>query len=106
MIRRPPRSTLFPYTTLFRSDFTDAIRQRRRDATLHPGHPFTRNVVDESSGAPADLLDPFLRRRRRDETDVKRAFAGPILFWRKIEQQKSVHVGFGRCAMEQLESEL
>src|SRR5258707_3993024 len=24
MIRRPPRSTLFPYTTLFRSDHTDA----------------------------------------------------------------------------------
>src|SRR2546427_5806304 len=24
MIRRPPRSTLFPYTTLFRSDGTDA----------------------------------------------------------------------------------
>src|SRR5215467_16146523 len=24
MIRRPPRSTLFPYTTLFRSDFRDA----------------------------------------------------------------------------------
>src|SRR2546422_3044670 len=23
MIRRPPRSTLFPYTTLFRSTFTD-----------------------------------------------------------------------------------
>src|SRR5438034_699050 len=30
MIRRPPRSTLFPYTTLFRSH-----RHRR----LHPGHP-------------------------------------------------------------------
>src|SRR5688572_33400033 len=30
MIRRPPRSTLFPYTTLFRS-YTDAtLRQRRR----------------------------------------------------------------------------
>src|SRR3712207_7768709 len=25
MIRRPPRSTLFPYTTLFRSAFTDGI---------------------------------------------------------------------------------
>src|SRR2546427_2727813 len=24
MIRRPPRSTLFPYTTLFRSDFSSA----------------------------------------------------------------------------------
>src|SRR3989449_5423621 len=27
MIRRPPRSTLFPYTTLFRSIATGAIRQ-------------------------------------------------------------------------------
>src|SRR5437588_9462081 len=26
MIRRPPRSTLFPYTTLFRSQGTDEIR--------------------------------------------------------------------------------
>src|SRR3712207_6930625 len=25
MIRRPPRSTLFPYTTLFRSDHTHAV---------------------------------------------------------------------------------
>src|SRR5438552_9025599 len=25
MIRRPPRSTLFPYTTLFRSRFSDGI---------------------------------------------------------------------------------
>src|SRR2546430_3256016 len=28
MIRRPPRSTLFPYTTLFRSD-AGALRRRR-----------------------------------------------------------------------------
>src|SRR5256885_2911330 len=29
MIRRPPRSTLFPYTTLFRSDwFVEAHRQK------------------------------------------------------------------------------
>src|SRR5256885_12868311 len=27
MIRRPPRSTLFPYTTLFRSGSTEAIRE-------------------------------------------------------------------------------
>src|SRR3982750_3035160 len=30
MIRRPPRSTLFPYTTLFRSDLELAHRQRRQ----------------------------------------------------------------------------
>src|SRR5256885_10659126 len=28
MIRRPPRSTLFPYTTLFRSDVRVALGQR------------------------------------------------------------------------------
>src|SRR5260370_28471633 len=33
MIRRPPRSTLFPYTTLFRSaaNLADAVVQRRID---------------------------------------------------------------------------
>src|SRR5688572_31691865 len=30
MIRRPPRSTLFPYTTLFRSVFIVARRDRER----------------------------------------------------------------------------
>src|SRR2546430_11177886 len=29
MIRRPPRSTLFPYTTLFRSDHVTRVRRRR-----------------------------------------------------------------------------
>src|SRR3712207_7957303 len=32
MIRRPPRSTLFPYTTLFRSVFPDAIEVASSDA--------------------------------------------------------------------------
>src|SRR2546430_10394194 len=30
MIRRPPRSTLFPYTTLFRSDEVDGLAAHRR----------------------------------------------------------------------------
>src|SRR2546429_4004378 len=29
MIRRPPRSTLFPYTTLFRSHFTITVESQR-----------------------------------------------------------------------------
>src|SRR2546422_2343846 len=37
MIRRPPRSTLFPYTTLFRSGESD--RAWRAGGVLHPqGH--------------------------------------------------------------------
>src|SRR5438132_5536869 len=31
MIRRPPRSTLFPYTTLFRSFGADVVRGRNLD---------------------------------------------------------------------------
>src|SRR5688572_32344539 len=34
MIRRPPRSTLFPYTTLFRSIPPDLVRARRRGGRL------------------------------------------------------------------------
>src|SRR3712207_9511837 len=37
MIRRPPRSTLFPYTTLFRSVGEPAARRQRRAGELaHP----------------------------------------------------------------------
>src|SRR5690242_21256867 len=57
MIRRPPRSTLFPYTTLFRSEFADRrgepdgrhrhrprrdaepVRRRGDDATDRGQHP-------------------------------------------------------------------
>src|SRR5437762_4744093 len=41
MIRRPPRSTLFPYTTLFRSPRCDGLRRNGifgRSASL-PSHP-------------------------------------------------------------------
>src|SRR3712207_1027671 len=33
MIRRPPRSTLFPYTTLFRSQHTALTRVRKADTS-------------------------------------------------------------------------
>src|SRR3989454_5957362 len=41
MIRRPPRSTLFPYTTLFRSSEEDDIALHRED-TLRAGKGLCR----------------------------------------------------------------
>src|SRR5258705_8385362 len=38
MIRRPPRSTLFPYTTLFRSAFTAAHQRHRGDLAVFRLH--------------------------------------------------------------------
>src|SRR5258708_10854636 len=34
MIRRPPRSTLFPYTTLFRSQRTSLLRDRAVESDI------------------------------------------------------------------------
>src|SRR5256885_7444851 len=53
MIRRPPRSTLFPYTTLFRSD-----RSQPDDRNRGPGR--------QANGAiRRDVRDPLRRRRVR-----------------------------------------
>src|SRR3712207_7779097 len=43
MIRRPPRSTLFPYTTLFRSD--SAIVATGAQTRLLPGTSLSNRVV-------------------------------------------------------------
>src|SRR3712207_7839225 len=43
MIRRPPRSTLFPYTTLFRS--LERRQQRLHDPVLRLGRPARRVEV-------------------------------------------------------------
>src|SRR5256885_9478187 len=40
MIRRPPRSTLFPYTTLFRSATHQATPRGARRGRLQPGFIF------------------------------------------------------------------
>src|SRR5260221_10354044 len=56
MIRRPPRSTLFPYTTLFRSRIAvghghlavaDHLIEQDLDVDLMVGGVHTRGIVDE-----------------------------------------------------------
>src|SRR5438309_9018092 len=42
MIRRPPRSTLFPYTTLFRSDPSHPARKSTAGRTARPDGPSVR----------------------------------------------------------------
>src|SRR3712207_8259465 len=50
MIRRPPRSTLFPYTTLFRSSRCPALL--RGPAALRPRHAAGARVAHATPGAP------------------------------------------------------
>src|SRR3712207_7950723 len=64
MIRRPPRSTLFPYTTLFRSH-RHAQRRRQRPDGLVGGRP--RRIQGRGGFTLRGRGPPVLRRRRRRE---------------------------------------
>src|SRR3712207_8400100 len=63
MIRRPPRSTLFPYTTLFRSDV------RRLAYRLHP------SILDHLGLAVAlqSHVDDFAKREHIKATFTQRS---------------------------------
>src|SRR2546426_7101779 len=62
MIRRPPRSTLFPYTTLFRSDREHRHRRRRQpelvDPGDHPGEPDRHRQDGRSEEHTSELQSP------------------------------------------------
>src|SRR5436309_5475302 len=57
MIRRPPRSTLFPYTTLFRSESEPPSRDRVFKATLA--------LLSERFGLSIGRLEAALKRKPR-----------------------------------------
>src|SRR2546429_3502455 len=77
MIRRPPRSTLFPYTTLFRSAYSDnfvfsptVVNQLRAQVSRlrpAPRAAGSRPVVLITIKDPLDAADPFDRDEDRSE---------------------------------------
>src|SRR3712207_8178831 len=72
MIRRPPRSTLFPYTTLFRSVGNEELRiarerHRDHDALAHPARELVRVVV----GAARGVGDRHLARSEEHTSELQ-----------------------------------
>src|SRR5205823_7377123 len=65
MIRRPPRSTLFPYTTLFRSNnlFNNLI-QRNQSAAFSSGKEIIRSEERFSRNAETDLVCRLLLEKK------------------------------------------
>src|SRR3712207_8566889 len=72
MIRRPPRSTLFPYTTLFRSE-ERADRRYRRDHHRHRRTDEPPRPERGDRGRPRRRAGPRLRRRRRGGAKARRS---------------------------------
>src|SRR2546422_5914235 len=72
MIRRPPRSTLFPYTTLFRS-YEQKNRSWLRPSVSSDGLPgsplsYEPNCFDEPpSASGTEQSEPFCKRCRSEE---------------------------------------
>src|SRR2546428_3752382 len=58
MIRRPPRSTLFPYTTLFRSVLVLGAPERDLHAPEHDGQEVVQ-VMRDTGGQLADRAQPL-----------------------------------------------
>src|SRR5258707_5666545 len=87
MIRRPPRSTLFPYTTLFRSFFDP----RLNDATQFPvaaaaGFGNVRNTPD--------LITPKLRSEEHtSELQSRQYLVCRLLLEKKTRQLKPTTIG-------------
>src|SRR2546430_13100992 len=78
MIRRPPRSTLFPYTTLFRSQRKDP---RRRPSRL-------RHQPGSRDGLPVVYVVRLAQRARRSEEHTSELQSQSNLVCRLLLEKK------------------
>src|SRR3712207_5123808 len=91
MIRRPPRSTLFPYTTLFRSGLT-AIAVKRQESRL------TNQRREERHRDILENATIYFRRRKYDVPVVNVSSNG-VMIESDIEAWigESVEIQFADC---------
>src|SRR6266511_1033480 len=96
MSRRPPRSTLFPYTTLFRSYFGPnvIVHLRRRDQSCASSNACAE-IADAQKGGLLLFLYPFRHAGQpsRQQIDGKAKVTGlqidPFFFTRQqVEEQR------------------
>src|SRR3712207_8901434 len=96
MIRRPPRSTLFPYTTLFRSEAAAEVGVYHRiprvaGQLLHDGVAGDAGVVDQDLDR-ADLgLDLLHRDRKSTRLNSSHANISYAVFCLKKKTMPSQH---------------
>src|SRR3712207_8640481 len=83
MIRRPPRSTLFPYTTLFRSCY-DEIRKQRRQHSV-PLNQF--NSEGDEIETTAWLVDPQSEDRKSTRLNSSHANISYAVFCLKKKKR-------------------
>src|SRR3712207_7028906 len=97
MIRRPPRSTLFPYTTLFRSYLH--ARRSRRDGLLAQAGKLGRRRLCRLHGREPDRLSvgemgraPDVRSEEHTSELQSRQYLVCRLLLEKKKQDKHTHI--------------
>src|SRR3989442_7575073 len=90
MIRRPPRSTLFPYTTLFRSTHAPSTRTAHQDcaSTIQRQHPQASPSVLPARPAHREPRARFFLERRRSEEHTSELQSRPHLVCRLLLDKK------------------
>src|SRR2546429_9793674 len=100
MIRRPPRSTLFPYTTLFRSRpteppdnevaFAGAVELASTKKLFEHLEHSPRHRVDSRAYLAARLMDVFIGDwdRHHDQWRWARFDSGQVHIWRPIPRDR------------------
>src|SRR5476649_3014114 len=72
MIRRPPRSTLFPYTTLFRSNFGNSIRRISVNERVDPPPLLVRSEEHTSElQSHSDLVCRLLLEKKKPSSGCR-----------------------------------
>src|SRR3712207_7766239 len=101
MIRRPPRSTLFPYTTLFRSvevrdhlaDQLVAVRDRRgqRCGVRHQALDGPALALQDLDQVERQLVDVLGLQRRRSEEHTSELQSRQYLVCRLLLEKKKIN---------------
>src|SRR2546422_7577570 len=96
MIRRPPRSTLFPYTTLFRSRLADAAHRRaaqdRLARQLRDRRGHRRVDVAGTNGVDADAARS---EEHTSELQSRLHLVCRLLLEKKKKKQRKTHTQNG-----------
>src|SRR3712207_8288287 len=91
MIRRPPRSTLFPYTTLFRSPFAPQSPPVRSCAFLAVG-PSSCGMWDAASAWPDEWCHVCAQDLNRSEEHTSELQSRQYLVCRLLLEKKTKYI--------------
>src|SRR5256885_3585553 len=92
MIRRPPRSTLFPYTTLFRSVDGPLLSRLDLAATLRQWKVRAADRSEEHTSelqSPCNLVCRLLLEKKKSQDDI---FLTAVLAQRNVLQVVSIEI--------------